>query len=396
MNNLTELSVMVSNLCNKHWREFTFHRGNRRVLSSSTTHLRKMGCRDNTFTCACGSGFRKESRSDRAGWFFLVSSLALFLILGFPGQALAFGPATHIDLGLSVLRYAAILPPLMRKLLKSHPDAFLYGGFAADQVVGKNMAQQIHHCHNWNVGFRMLDAAPNERIKALCWGFLSHLAADVIAHNYYVPMKVLASYRSRMTRHVYWEVRYDQVMHASESVWATLKHLGGERFPEEDSFLREELSRASRVLPYEVSRGIFNSIMLLNRAERWREMISNAADRSPWKLREDDLHTCNKMALDAVCALLIDGKRASPVKVDPTGMTVLAEAKQLRKKLKRKMKKGILAERLSPATEDRIGLRLQEALSPGFNEDGSSILPRVEEILEWEKLETPGARPNSE
>ena len=309
--------------------------------------------------------------------FFLA---AVFLLMS-PSEALAFGPATHIDLGLGVLKYVGILPPLIRRLINSYPDTFLYGGFAADQVVGKNMAQQVHHCHNWNVGFRLLDAAPNQEIKALCWGFLGHLAADVVAHNQFVPLKVVTSYRSRMTRHVYWELRFDQAIHGSDGVWDTLKRLGGTRFPEADRFLREELSRSSRLLPYDVSRGIFNSFMLLNRAERWREMTSNVADRSRWQLRDEYLQRCTKMALDSVFALLIDGKRADPVGVDPTGMETLAAAKKLRKKLKRKMKKGQLAERLSVGTERLISQRLQETMANGPE------LPTVEEILEWEESE---------
>lgn len=328
----------------------------------------------------CRQTFRKK-RPTRIVRVLEVAFLSLVFLAIFPGEALAFGPATHIDLGLGVLRYAALLPPLLRRLINSYSDTFLYGSFAADQVVGKNMAQQIHHCHNWKVGFRILDVAPTPEIKALCWGFLAHLAADVVAHNHYVPLKVVTSYRSRMTRHVYWELRFDQAMHSSEGVWETLKRLGGMRFPGADMFLREELSRASRLLPYDVSRGIFNSFMLLNRAERWREMTSNVADRSRWQLRREELERCNKLALDSVFALLIDGKRARPVEVDPTGMEVLANAKKLRKKLKRKMKKGLLAERLSPGTERRIATHLQETLSSG------PTLPSVEEILLWEKEE---------
>src|SRR5262245_18404865 len=112
---------------------------------------------------------------------------AFALVLHKPKLAIAWGPATHIDFGLQVLRNAAILAPCLRQLLRRYPDDYLYGCGAAVIVVGKNFAKYLYHCHNWQVGLRVLDTAADERQKTLCYGFLPHLAADIVALNFFVP-----------------------------------------------------------------------------------------------------------------------------------------------------------------------------------------------------------------
>lgn len=314
-------------------------------------------------------------RRGRMGWLERLSLIA-FILLALPEAAWAFGPATHIDLGLSVLRYSAILPLAVRSLLKRYPEHFLYGSCAADIIIGKNLAKFVHHCHNWDVGFRMLNDAENARLQSLCWGFLTHLAADVIAHNNFVPLKVVESYKGRMTRHAYWELRFDQAMHESDGVWETLRYIGRSRFPEADTFLREELSRASRLFPFDVSRRIFNSLMLVGRADRWRKMNSNVAERSEWQFEPGELARYNRLALDSVLALLIDGRSSRPTRYDPTGKLVLAQAKRLRRGLKRMMRKGQISDRLSGPGVDLLRSRMQN----GTN--GVPVMPELAELVD--------------
>ena len=40
--------------------------------------------------------------------------------------------------------------------------------------------------------------------------FLAHLAADTVAHNYFVPYQTVVSFHRSRTRHAYWELRYEQ------------------------------------------------------------------------------------------------------------------------------------------------------------------------------------------
>ncbi|MCD6499228.1 MAG: zinc dependent phospholipase C family protein [Deltaproteobacteria bacterium] len=285
------------------------------------------------------------------------------ILLFLSGPALAFGPAAHIEFGLNALRYLALLPAGIRTLLRHYPDQFLYGTCAADIIVGKNMAEYVNHCHNWDVGFRMLDHADSGRVESLCWGFLCHLAADVVAHNYFVPLKTITSYRAQTTRHIYWEMRFDQARHNGDGVWEALDFVGRSTFLDEDAFLRRELSRSSRLLPFEVSRRLFNSVMMVQRTERWRQTVSNMADRSAWALAADEISFVRSMALDSTLSLLSHGRKAPVVQADPTGMEVLAEAKKLRGALKRRMRQGAIDDTLCTSGQKMVRVRLEERLT---------------------------------
>src|SRR5687767_7863880 len=57
---------------------------------------------------------------------------ALLLVLLLPEPAWAFGPATHVFLGSTLLDALHLLPPALAELLRAHPQSFLYGSMAAD------------------------------------------------------------------------------------------------------------------------------------------------------------------------------------------------------------------------------------------------------------------------
>jgi hypothetical protein len=75
-----------------------------------------------------------------------------------------------------------------------------------------------------------------------------------------------------------------------------------------------------------------------------------------------ELELCNRAAFDAVLALLIDGPLARPVKSDPTGKPVLVAAKRLRRGLKRLMKRGRIADHLTPEAHELLSSRLRGGL----------------------------------
>jgi hypothetical protein len=260
---------------------------------------------------------------------------AFAVVLLLPRLAHAWGPATHIDFGLQVLRASAILTPFVRELLRRYPDDYLYGCCAADIVVGKNFAKYLYHCHNWQVGLRVLDAAYEDRQKALCYGFLTHLAADTVAHNFFVPYKTVEAYDAKIAKHTYWEVRFDEVKIArNEGVWTTLKRIGQTRFPEHDAFLEEMLVGASRLFSFGTSKTIFNSMMLLTRLGSWRNMMSSVAARSDLALTREEFEEFDRLAMNAIFAFLIDVEGSRTVRIDPTGARSIRVATDLRRELR--------------------------------------------------------------
>ena len=289
----------------------------------------------------CGR-LHKRSRNVRKHPSLSKRSLpgGLLLLVGLwvlvaPGDAYAWGPATHIDFGLHVLKHAAVLLPFLRELLMRYPEDYLYGCCAADIVVGKNFAKYLYHCHNWQVGLRVLESAYEPRQKALCYGFLTHLAADIVAHNFFVPYKTVESFHKTIAKHTYWELRFDQIkISQDDSVLATLRRVGQSRFPDHDAFLEEMLVGSSRLFSFGTSKRIFDSMMLLSRLEQWQNTMSAVARRSELPLTTTEFKEFDQLAKNAVFALLIDLEDSRTVKVDPTGGRNLAAAKVLRRELR--------------------------------------------------------------
>ena len=90
-------------------------------------------------------------------------------------------------LGEAVMRSLALLPPAIAELLREFPRDFLYGSIAADTSIAKKYAPVGRHCHSWNVGMEIFDRARGDALRAFGLGYLAHLAADSVAHNYFVP-----------------------------------------------------------------------------------------------------------------------------------------------------------------------------------------------------------------
>jgi hypothetical protein len=56
----------------------------------------------------------------------------------------------------------------------------------------------------------MQTQAATDAERAFALGYLSHLAADTIAHNHYVPYHLARYARSKGPRALYWEMRADR------------------------------------------------------------------------------------------------------------------------------------------------------------------------------------------
>ena len=112
-----------------------------------------------------------------------IALLTLIFVLFAPGAADAWGPATHLELGNAILKNPELINASARALIQAFPFDFLYGNISADIVVGKNLVEEMKHCHNWKVGFKLKGRTESDSQKAFALGYLSHLAADTIAHR---------------------------------------------------------------------------------------------------------------------------------------------------------------------------------------------------------------------
>jgi hypothetical protein len=272
-------------------------------------------------------------------WIVGVSFLTVaLLILLVPSDAQAWAPLAHLNFSAQALANLGVVQPGLRGVLQDFANEFLYGSLAADIVVGKNMARYLYHCHNWRVGFNVAKHARPGGEQAFALGFLSHLAADTVAHNYYVPFKTVASFHKANTRHTYWELRYDQRMDAGLS-WVARQVSTRAIRNRNDRYLESMLERAS-VIPFGFSRQLFRSLLITARVGRFNQLSRFALARERNLVLEPDLvDDTNDLAVKLILGMLAEGERSEAARADATGARNIRLASDLRKQLKDRTRK---------------------------------------------------------
>jgi len=254
--------------------------------------------------------------------------LLLFSII--PVDAFAWGVGVHLSLGSFILAAPDMLPPALANLLTSQPFDYLYGCVAADITLGKKFTHYLDHCHNWRVGKQILEQAKNEgpAAEACAYGYLSHLAADTIAHNYYVPLKLSRTFNTVLHNHAYWEIRAE--FGIADDVWELADELSRHDNRKLDQMLSHTVSKT--LFSFGTNKQLFNSMMLVSRLQRWHKVLKAVAKRSKFTLDDTEHSEYLLLGIEAINGILSDEK--SPYwKADPTGDRALAAAKQIRKNL---------------------------------------------------------------
>ncbi len=136
------------------------------------------------------------------------------VIEGFnPVSALAWGPGIHTAIALVTLGKAEFVLPSIAGVIAACPIQYLYGCLAADFFIGKGRKKRRKsHFHCWDGGFKLLGEAGDNEEASYSYGFLTHLAADVIAHNYFIPNVIQDTNSSGRLGHLYWELQSDYLV----------------------------------------------------------------------------------------------------------------------------------------------------------------------------------------
>jgi len=310
-----------------------------------------------------------------------ILSAALLLLLISPDHAYAWGAGFHLQIGSTVLNNLQALKPALATLLSEYPLDFLYGCIAADITIGKKFTSYLQHCHRWPVGLKVLHSARSRKQEACAYGYLTHLAADTVAHNYFVPYKIMRSFSSITMKHAYWEIRFENFI--DKEIWEIGKKVCQEHYRANDELLRSVLS--DTIFSFGTNKRIFNSILLLSRLEKWQTMLKTVSDSSSYTLEHSDRQEYTALSEEAVFDYLNLREKSRYFLADPTGERALATAEIIRKNLRILYKSGKITklqafaqlEDLKPKLRQSIcAPALLQQIHPTDHERKSYFLPR--------------------
>ncbi len=225
------------------------------------------------------------------------------------------------------MRSLALLPPAIATLLREFPYDFLYGSIAADTSIAKKYVPVGRHCHSWNVGMEILDGARDEPLQAFGLGYLAHLAADSVAHNYFVPKQLAITSSTSGLGHSYWESRFET-------------HLGTECARRARELILIDHSRSDGLLDRVLSptifststnRRIFRGMVIAADNDSWQRIFGLMTVNSRWDLPDDDVGRYIARSYDFIIDLLQRMDGSEPFQLDPSGDEALRMAKIVRR-----------------------------------------------------------------
>jgi hypothetical protein len=255
----------------------------------------------------------------------VTAGLIILAFLLLPSVAHAWTPGTHIFLGESVLANLAQLPIGVADLLRAFPYDFLYGNIAADTSIAKKYAPVGRHCHSWHVGQEIVDRAESDALRSFGLGYLSHLAADAIAHNFYVPRQLVVTSSTVALGHSYWESRLET--HLGESYSREAMDLIRRDHTAADSLLDRVL--APTIFSVRTSRRLFRGMVGVTETQSWQRAFQLLQEKSRWDLTSHMVRRHIAHSHQLVMEVLGEHQGLAK-KLDPAGDASLRLAKRMR------------------------------------------------------------------
>lgn len=187
--------------------------------------------------------------------------LCLLPLLLTSTDALAWGLYTHVYFAQLLLWAIPLADPALRRLARRHPQGVMAGACLPDVALTARSAgaEALTSSHRWPQLHALMDAARSDAEHAAVLGYASHLMADIIAHNHFVPAHERLWFESDITTHVAVE-------------WAMDRHVAGHLFSRPADLLEAErdtliplMARAFQSPPENVGQ----ALATLTRGESW-------------------------------------------------------------------------------------------------------------------------------
>lgn len=241
-----------------------------------------------------------------------MKSFVILLVIAFmfiPAAAFAWGPLTHIFLGNELFSLTPLLPAGLLEIIRRYRKDFLYGNLMADIIIGKKYLPEDKSSHSWDVAFDLLSSASTMQQKAFVYGYMSHLAADTVAHNHYTVDR-------KNIGHTFMEMKADSII--DKKYWLQAVAIDRKIQMRNDLFLENSLNRF--IFSFKTNKRICKGMILLSVLNQ--EKIGNFIDRNlvtsmPCREVIEELH---QESLDRIIDLLLNWEKSEVVKVSPSGV----------------------------------------------------------------------------
>ena len=237
--------------------------------------------------------------------------LKLLLITSFlfiPTAAFAWGPLTHIYLGNELYSLGSLLPAGLFEIIRRYKKDFLYGNLMADIIVGKKYLPDSKNSHSWDVAFDLLNATKTKQQNAFVYGYMSHLAADTVAHNIYTVDK-------KNFGHTLMELKADSII--DKKYWLQAIEIDRKTQIRNDIFLENSLDRF--IFSFKTNKRILKGMVFLSVFNR--EKIGDFIDRNlvtslPVRKTIEKLH---QESINKIIDLFQNWENSEVVKINPSG-----------------------------------------------------------------------------
>lgn len=251
----------------------------------------------------------------------------MLLILINPVQALAWGPGVHLALGNYLLSHIKLLTLPCYQVISLHWQSFLYGCLSADMLIGKGKNLTPRHCHSWQSGFNLLKSVNDPHLLAYAYGYLAHLAADVIAHNFYVPNVLqLGKGRGKLS-HVYIEMQADRKTQFSRE---QLKEIMNSPYKDADKSLALILQKSK--FTFSFKKTIYRGSLALSRVSSYQSSLGFLGRKLKKYHSDEYLDDMLELSFQAILECLTKQYLSILVDYDPMGFKNLELIKNSKKK----------------------------------------------------------------
>ncbi|MDL2307747.1 zinc dependent phospholipase C family protein [Desulfovibrio sp. OttesenSCG-928-C06] len=256
---------------------------------------------------------------------FAAVLLGICCLLALPEAALAWGPGVHMVTGNWLLQNLTALPSGLASAIMSHPGLFLQGCLSADIFIGKGCVAKEGHSHNWSTGLGLLERAHTRQKLAYAAGYLSHLAADTVAHNVYVPGAFGTAPGKSVNRgklaHVYLEIQADNSVNWDYRDALDVFRESGSRAAER--MLARAMGQTAWL--FWVKKHIFRGSINFGGRKGWRASMQALDSALNGRRREAELQALLTISTRAIVDLLRDPYDSVVRTLDPVGTEALAD-----------------------------------------------------------------------